>query len=152
MVAADLQASARRLKHWCTGLVVLLLAVLVLEMATRANERRIGLDLLSAIPAVLDLAALWTVRQTLAAVARGALFTPALSRLLRQVGFLLLLAAAATVLLAPLLHRLAAAEHPRLIEYDVANLVLGAIGIALMFLARLFERAVDLQRELDEIF
>ncbi|MEO7635187.1 MAG: DUF2975 domain-containing protein [Sphingomicrobium sp.] len=152
MATTDFRASARRLAHWCTGLIAMLSAVLVLEIATRTNDRRIGLDLLSAIPAALDLAALWSVRQTLVAVAGGALFTPALSRLLRQVGLLLLLAAATTVLLAPLLHRLAAADFPRLIEYDVANLVLGAVGAALMFLARLFEHAVDLQRELDEIF
>lgn len=170
MVRGDLERGAARLRGWCTALILLLLAVIVLEIAARAGAftihtvagagefgeavgfHRLGLNLLFAVPALLQLAALWSVRQSLSGVASGALFTPTLSRLLRQVGLLLLLAAATTLVLAPWLHGLAAEEFPRRVEFDVANLVLGALGLTLMFLARLFERAMDLQRELDDIF
>ena len=159
MAADNLRASARRLKTWCTLLVAGLLVVLVVESAARVglfgrapDVQRLGLDALAAVPALLYLAALWRVRQALAAIAGGDLFTPVLARLLRQVGVLLFLGAACAVALAPLLHRLAGDAFPRLIEYDVANFVLGAIGIAFTFLARLFDRAVGLQRELEDIF
>lgn len=149
---------------------IVLLAIVVLELAARAGAfrlvpiagtegagedsgyARLGLDLLFTVPALLQIAALWSVRRGLADVASGALFTPTLSRLLRQVGLLLFLAALCTLVLAPWLHGLAAHRYPRLVEFDVANLVLGSLGLTLMFLARLFERAVDLQRELDDIF
>jgi hypothetical protein len=170
MTRSDLQQAAARLQRWCRALCLFLLAVIVLEIAARAGAfalgglagekgtieeagyHRLGLDLLFAVPALLQLAALWSVRQSLSDVAAGALFTPALSRLLRQVGLLILLAALCTLVLAPWLHALAAERFPRLIEFDVANLVMAALGLTLMFLARLLARAVDLQRELDDIF
>lgn len=159
MPPSELRTAAVRLRRWCTGLVLLLLAILVAEIAARAGGfddrlryHRLGLDLLFAVPALLQLGALWGIRQALSSVAAGALFTPTLSRMLRQVGLLLFLAALCTLVLAPLLHHLAAEHYPRMIEFDVANLVLGALGLTMMFIARLFERAVDLQRELDEIF
>lgn len=170
MTHSDLQRGAARLRSWCTALCLFLLAVIVLEIAARAGSftsemvpgardfgeavgyHRLGLDILFAIPALLQLCALWCVRQSLSDVASGALFTPTLSRMLRQVGLLLFLAALCTLVLAPWLHGLAPADFPRQVEFDVANLVLGTLGLTLIFLARLFERAVDLQRELDDIF
>lgn len=159
MVQADIRDQARRLRGWCTALSALLLVILVLEIASRAGSfddpahyHRLGLDLLFAVPTLLQLAALWHIRQGLSEVAAGALFTSALSRMLRQVGLLLLLASLCRLVIAPLLHRLAEEHYPRLIEFDVANLVIGALGLTLIFLGRLFERAVDLKRELDEIF
>lgn len=155
----DLRDGAARLRRWCTGLGLVLLAIIVFEIASRAaafvaadRYYLLGLDLLFAVPALLQLAAVWSIRQGLSDVAGGALFTTTLSRMLRQVGILLFLSASCTLVLAPVLHRLAAATYPRLIEFDVANLVLGALGLTLSFLARLFEHAVAMQRELDEIF
>lgn len=170
MTRGDLEHAAARLRRWCTALCLFLMAVIVLEIAARAGAfsdtgvsdvgrhgeavgfHRLGLDLLFAVPALLQLAALWSVRQSLSGVSAGGLFTPTLSRMLRQVGLLLLLAALCTLVLAPWLHSLASERFPRMVEFDVANLVLGALGLVLMFLARLFARAVDLQRELDDIF
>jgi hypothetical protein len=170
MDRSDLQRGAARLRRWCTALCLFLLAVIVFEIAARAGAfvdaglagtgsygeaagfHRLGLDLLFAVPALLQLAAVWSVRQSLSGVAAGALFTPVLSRLLHQVGLLLLLAALCTLVLAPWLHSLAAERFPRLIEFDVANLVMAALGLTLMFLSKLLARAVDLQRELDDIF
>lgn len=170
MTQSDLRRGAASLRASCTAICLLLLTILVLELAARAGAfrlapvagvsaagedagyYRLGLDLLFGVPALLQILALWSVRRGLADVASGALFTPTLSRLLRRVGLLLFLAALCTLVLAPWLHGLAADRYPRLIEFDVANLVLGSLGLTLMFLARLFERAVDLKRELDDIF
>jgi hypothetical protein len=170
MTQTDLRRGAATLRGWCTAICLALLVIVVLELAARAGAfrpapvagangaaedagyYRLGLDLLFTLPALLQIVALWSVRRGLADVASGALFTPTLSRLLRQVGLLLFLAALCTLVLAPWLHGLAAHRYPRMIEFDVANLVLGSLGLTLMFLARLFERAVDLQRELDDIF
>lgn len=169
MTRSDLHRGAARLRGWCTALCLFLLTAIVLEIVVRGGgsaapgwqgggavgedlQKRLGLDLLFAVPALLQLAALWSVRQSLSGVAAGALFTPTLGRMLHQVGLLLSLAALCTLVLAPWLHALAAERFPRLIEFDVANLVMGALGLTFMFLARLFARAVDLQRELDAIF
>jgi TRAP-type C4-dicarboxylate transport system permease small subunit len=172
MPQTDLRRSAASLRRWCTLLCIALLVIVVLELAARAGAFelpaepapplaeagreagyfKLGLDLLFSVPTLLQILALWSVRRGLADVAAGALFTPTLSRLLRQVGLLLFLAAAFTLVLAPWLHGLAAERFPRMIEFDVANLVLGSLGLTLTFLAKLFDRAVDLQRELDDIF
>ena len=170
MVQPDLRRGAASLRRWCTTICFALLAIVVLEMAARAGAfrptsmagvseaaeeasyHRLGLDLLFTVPVLLQILALWSVRRGLADVASGAMFTPTLSRLLRQVGLLLFLSALCTLVLAPWLHALAADRYPRMIEFDVTNLVLGSLGLTLTFLARLFERAVDLQRELDDIF
>lgn len=169
MTKTDLRRRAASLRRWCTLLCIALLVILVLEIAARAGAfaagpvddaapanyvvyHRLGLDLLFALPTLIQIAALWSVRRGLSDVANGSLFTPSLSRMLRQVGLLLFLAALLTLVLAPWLHGLAEHRFPRMIEFDVANLVLGSLGLTLMFLARLFERAVDLQRELDDIF
>lgn len=170
MSEVQLQHEARRLRGWCTALCLFLLAVILLEIATRSagfaydaptgsggvgdavRYHELGLELVSTVPVLLQLAALWCVRQSLSDVARGALFTPTLGRMLRQVGGLLFMAALCTLVIVPWLNGLAADRFPRLLEFDVANLVIGGLGLVLMFLAGLFDRAVQMQRDLDEIF
>lgn len=109
-------------------------------------------QLLYAAPAILFLAALWQLRQAVASVARGALFGGILVETLKRVGALLIAGALATMLLMPALHRLLGDAYPRLIEFDVATLIVAAIGAGIIFLARLFESAGAVQRELDEFF
>ena len=127
-----LRSGARRMRWWTTLLILFVAAVMVLEIAARAGAfgaadpaYRLGLDLL---------------------------FTPELATAMRHVGLLLTAGAAAAFVINPYLHRLAALAYPRLVEFDVATLVIAAVGIALTFIARLFDQAVRLQREMDEIF
>lgn len=109
-------------------------------------------QLLYAAPAILLLGALWQLRQAVASVAEGALFGGVLVGALKRVGALLIAGGLTTMLAMPAAHRLLGDPYPRLIEFDVATLILAAIGAALIFLARLFERAGAAQRELDEFF
>jgi hypothetical protein len=154
-----LRSGARRLRWWTTLLILFVAAVMVLEIAARAGAfgaadppYRLGLDLLFAIPILIYLGALWRVRRAFSAIAEGALFTPEVATAMRHVGLLLTAGAGAAFVINPYLHRLAADDYPRLVEFDVATLVIGAVGIALTFIARLFDQAVRLQREMDEIF
>lgn len=155
----ELRARARRLRIWSTILILFLSAVMVLEIAARAgafgmqdSPTVLGLDLLFAVPVIFYLAGLWRIRQAFDAIAGGALFSDAVARAMRDLGMLLTAGAGTALLVTPYLHRLAAHAYPRIVEYDAATLVIGAIGIALTFIARLFAQAVELQREMDDIF
>lgn len=112
----------------------------------------VGRQLVFATPAILYLAALWQLKQAVAPVARGALFAASANAALRRAGFLLVGGALVTIFLMPALHRLLGQAYPRLIDFDVATIILAAIGAALALVARLLERAGAVERELDEIF
>jgi hypothetical protein len=63
-----------------------------------------------------------------------------------------LIGGAALTLAMPPLHRLLGQAYARLIDFDVATLVIGGIGLGLVFLARLIDRARLVEAELEEIF
>jgi hypothetical protein len=157
-----LTASATRLRRLLTAFVAATAVLLVLERLGYAGAyrggslsgvaARAGEQFVYALPGFLYLLALWQLRQAVAAVAEGALFGPAVVAAVKRVGALIIAGAAASILLMPALHRLFGDAYPRLIDYDVATLILAAIGAALTFIARLIERAAAVQSELDQIF
>lgn len=160
--SSKLARAAARLRVILSGLVLFLALALLAERLGYAGAYR-GTqpyrDLLAALPrqcvfaapAAAYLAALWQLRQVTAMVARGAAFGVAIVRALRRVG-LWLIGGAALSLAMPLLHRLLGEVYQRLIDFDVATLTIGGIGLGLVFLARLVDRAGAVQSELDEIF
>jgi hypothetical protein len=153
---------AKQLKQWLTLLVIGLAVLMLLEFAGAAGLTKpgsaetkleqFGLQLLFAAPALLHLCALWSVLSALAAIGRGDLFAPTVAKALSCIGMLLMAGAAVSVFLLPLLHKFAAGSHPRLIELDVTNIVLGGLGLSLVLLAKLFANADAMRRELNEIF
>jgi hypothetical protein len=153
------KAAATRLRTLLTCLLIFLAAVLVLERFGYAGAYLGGVrpaelarQLLFAIPAIVYLLALWQLRDVAGEIGNGALFGAAAARGLRRVGFCLVGGAALTLAM-PWLHLLAGGEaYPRLIDFDVATLVIGGIGLGLAFLARLVDRAGAMQSELDEMF
>jgi hypothetical protein len=161
---APLAAGAARLRRILTGLVLFLALVLVTERAgyaglfgsrTTAHEPlplALLLQLLLATPAILYLGALWALRQAAAAVASGGAFGDAVVRPLRRVGYCLIAGAALALLVMPWLHRLLVPGHPRLIDYDLATLIIAGIGLGLIFLSRLVREAGAIQAELDQMF
>jgi hypothetical protein len=159
-----LRRSATRLRGLLTGLILFLALVLVAERAGYAGawgaERPAGtglapsllIQLALAVPALLYLAALWQLRRAVAAVAEGAPFSAAVVRALRRLGLLLAFGALAGLLAMPAVHKLLGLPYPRLLDHDLATLIIAGIGLGLAFLARLVERAGTVQHELDEIF
>jgi hypothetical protein len=161
---SDLVRAAARLRRLLTLFVLFLFLVLIAERAGYAGAYRaadrgpagllggIAVQAILAAPAILYLAGLWQLRRAAAAVAAGGPFHRSVVRAIRRVGAWLVAGAAVSLAAMPLLHRLLGQPYPRLIDFDIATLILGGIGFGLVFLARLVDRAGAVQAELDEIF
>jgi hypothetical protein len=154
-----LRKRAVRLRKGLTAACWFLLALLVSERLAYAGAWRGAFDAgegarqaVLAIPSLIYLAALWQLRQVAAAAAGGDLFGRAVVRGLKRVGALLAAGAAVTILVMPLLTRMLGGTVERLIDADIATLILGALGLGLLFLGSLVERAGLAQRELEEFF
>jgi hypothetical protein len=106
----------------------------------------------AAIPEVLYLLALDGVRRALAEFARGQLYAPTMTRMLDRVGVLLAAGAFIGTFAVPAAQRALGAGPGYWIAFDVSGLVLGALGLMLTVIARVFGRAAALEAELDEIF
>jgi len=109
-------------------------------------------QLVAAIPEGLLLWALWQVRATLSAFARGEWFAAPIARMLDHVGVVLACGAALRILVVPGVCRLLGESAGYWIAFDTAALVLGAIGLALKAIAGVLRAASVIQSELDEIF
>jgi len=149
---------ARRVRQMLTVVVVALVGTLAAERLGYAGAWRgdvtpgaLASQLLFSLPAVLQLAALWQLRQTAAVAARGEAFGPAVVRGLRGTGVCLVAGSAAAFLM-PLVHHAMATPYPRSIEFDVAAIILAGVGAGLVFLAALVRQAGEVQSELDAIF
>lgn len=161
---AALMSGAARLRRILTALVVFLAIVLAAERAGYAGlsgfrdapqgslPAALMQQLVLATPALLYLGALWALRQAAAAVAAGGAFGEAVVRPLRRVGFCLIGGAVISLLVMPLVHQLFGQGQPRLIDYDVATLIIAGIGLGLIFLSRLIREAGTVQAELDQMF
>lgn len=159
-----IQASSARLRRLVTILSVALWMLLLLErfgwMAILVGKggvgqeiaRRIGYQFIAAGPEVMYLLALWWIRQSLAAFARGDLYAPIVPRMLRRVGMLLAIGAFLNVFVVPAAHRALGMGPGYWIAFDVTGLVLGGIGLSLAIVARALDRAGELKAELDEMF
>lgn len=162
---AQIQARSAQLRRYTTPLFFILCGLMLLErfgLVASEIARRGGLDaevwrmlayrLVLAAPDVCYLLALWWVRQAMAAIAGGALFTPTLTRMLERMGMMLAIGAGIGVFLVPGLSRLLGFGPGYFIAYDVSAMVLGCIGLALKVLADVLRRAAEVQTELDGMF
>lgn len=113
---------------------------------------RLGIELVAALPEVFYLLALWWIRSALSSCAAGEFYAPVLTRMLRRVGACVATGAVLNVAVVPSLDRLLGASPGYWIAFDVTGCVLGAIGLSLIILARVLDRARELQTELDAIF
>jgi uncharacterized membrane protein YqaE (UPF0057 family) len=114
--------------------------------------RRLAFQAVAACPEVCYLLSLWGIRDALAAVARGELYAPTITRMLDRVGVMLAVGACINVFLIPTLDRLLGFGPGYVIAFDISGLVLGAVGLSLRILAQVLRRAGELEAELDEIF
>ncbi|HKS21492.1 MAG TPA: hypothetical protein VJZ76_01740 [Thermoanaerobaculia bacterium] len=117
-----------------------------------AALRHLLCEFAAATPEALLLWALWRMRATLDAFARGEWFAAPITRMLDQVGVLLACGAALRILIVPGACRLLGESSGYWIAFDAAALVLGAIGLALKAIAGVLRAASAIQSELDEIF
>jgi hypothetical protein len=118
----------------------------------RASLGSVAAQLALASPAVAYLGALWKLRSLADRVAEGEGFAKAGANALRWSGVLLMLGAALALLVIPLLSRWTALGRARQIDLDVSTLIIGAIGLALLLIARLLDQARAVQSELNEFF
>jgi hypothetical protein len=153
-----------QLRKLVSGTLVCLLGLLVLERFGAVSlriwkegfddsmRRRLAFQLVRTCPELFYLLALWGIREALASLARGQLYTIAVTRMLRRVGVMLAVGAFLNVFVVPGVAWLLGHGPGYLIAYDVSGLVLGAIGLSLTILARVLEFAGQIQSELEEIF
>jgi hypothetical protein len=150
--------TACRVRRLLTFAVTFLAVVLTAERLGYAGVYRhaaspgaVLLQLVFASPAIFYLTGLWELRTAAAVVAEGMPFALAVVRALERTGVCLISGAALSLAMA-LAHVAVRDQYPRLIELDVATLILAAIGAGLVFLARIVARAAAVQTELDDIF
>lgn len=163
-LSARLRAHSARLARWTgvllAALVFMLLTerfgsvglALLLEGMTTSTRLRLGLELAAAIPECCYIAALWWIRAALRELAFGTFHTPVLALALQRVGTLLALGAALALFAVPSLQRLAGSDPGYLIAYDIGSIALCVVGMTLAMLARVLERAGEVQSELDGMF
>ena len=147
--------------RWMTLLFAALAVLLLLErfgwLAVAGGSgplpaQRLQMAAAAALPDCLYLAALWWLRRALAELAAGRLFTVVVVRALQRVGLFMLLGSAVSVFLLPSVAAWLGQPPGYLIAYDVARMVIGAVGLALGIIGRLLQQAAAIQSELDEIF
>ncbi len=151
-----------RLRRFLTILSVALAGLFVLERFGLALTRLAGheagawgqlaVQAVAACPEVFYLVALWWVRQALAAFARGEFFAPTITRMLDRVGVALAAGALVGTFVVPAAQRALGAGPGYWIAFDVAGVVLGALGLSLTVIAHVLRRASAVQAELDEMF
>ncbi len=166
MAQTALPAALRtRSAHLARGLAWLLAALALFLLLERFSapalavwsgdagaSRRLGLQLVQAIPEVCYLLALWWVRRVLVEFAQGAFHTPAIAQALHRVGSILSLGPAFKVLVLPTCERMLGSPPGYVVAFDIGSLVLCALGLSLAMLAHVLERAAAVRAELDEIF
>ncbi len=160
---ASIRARSASLLRVVSGLAAVLWALLLFERfgavglrviahGDAAAWQALAAQGVAAIPEVLYLLALDGVRRALAEFARGQLYAPTVTRMLDRVGALLAAGAFIGVFIVPGLQRVLGAGPGYWIAFDVSGLVLGALGLLLTLIARVFGRAAAIEAELDEIF
>ena len=140
-----------------TGLFLLLAMGMVglpWRMATDMPEgwnTRALLSVVSFLPGIGYLWALWAVQRALGDLAAGRLFHAAVARAIRHIGVGVLVGALLSVFAITNLTRLIEGGKGGLAYLDLSGIVLGVVGAALVLLARVVDSARALQAELDEI-
>lgn len=160
----DIKDRSTRLQRVIKGLVICLWALLVMErfgwipvaMASKGLGPGLALrftsQLVAAVPEAMYLLSLWWIRQALTHFASGDLYAVVISRMLSRVGGALAAGAIVSVFVVPGAQRFLGFGPGYWVAFDVSGLVLGAIGLSLAIVARVLDRARELQAELNEIF
>lgn len=150
MTIDALRRRSRLLRDLVTfAFAVVALALLTILAAVIANGAPAVLWVRQ-LPLVFYLAAIWMVRQALAAIARGGSFERTVARMIGRVGVVLALGALTNVFFGPWLGRVLFGRGP-IAAFDPAAITLGVIGFALVLLASILGSAADMRAELDEI-
>ncbi|WP_313913387.1 DUF2975 domain-containing protein [Tahibacter sp.] len=159
----SIRARSASLLPFVTGLAAVLWVLLLFERFGAAGLRvvahgdaaawqALAVQGVAAIPEVFYLLALDGVRRALAEFARGQLYAPTMTRMLDRIGVVLAAGAFIGVFVVPGMQRALGAGPGYWIAFDVSGFVLGALGLLLTVIARVFGRAAALEAELDEIF
>ena len=153
-----------RLLRWATLFVFLVLAGLLLPsllglpMIAPGSARHVqgaerGLMLaIHGLPVIGYLWAVWSVQRALGDLAAGRTFHPTVARAMRHIGAGVLAGALFETFVVTNLARWVLGGRGSYLYFDIATIVLGVVGAALVLLAHLVDRARDLQAELDEMF
>lgn len=142
------------------GLCLLLVPLFVVDsgLIVRAasdpagESTRTWLALVQMLPALGYLWALWAVQRALGDVAAGRMFHPAVARAMRHIGAGVLAGALFKVFAVTNLSRWIVGGHGGYLYFDLAAIVLGVVGAALIVLARLVDRAREIEAELEGFF
>ncbi|HEY0624016.1 hypothetical protein [Sphingomonas sp.] len=141
------------------NLTLAVLAVLALGMALNATglaaPDRGGsaklVQLITMLPMLCYLAAIWTIYRAFAALARGNAVEGVVATLLVQVGALMFLGGMLHVFAEPWLTRFALGRPWPWANFDVTAITLGAAGLLLILIARPLRHAARMRAELDGI-
>ena len=158
--ADPVRKSAARLRTLLTAATLVLLAILVAERLGYAGAYRPGgLDaaqlrtqLVLSLPALMNLGALWSLRGAAGSAAEGQPFGRLVVLAFRRVGALLAASAVTALLVIPAVARFAGHRAERMIDADISTLVLGTIGLGMLFVGKLVARAGAAERELEGFF
>ena len=133
------------------ALIYVVMPVAYLVTNDRISGRSLLLLLVHVAPAIAYLWALWAVQRALGDMAAGRMFQATVARALRQIGYGVIAGALLSIFAVTNLSRII--EHGRggFAYFDLSAMVLAVVGVALIMLSRLVERAERLQRELDEM-
>lgn len=112
-------------------------------------SQRVSLAVVSSLPGLGYLWALWAVQRALGDLGAGRLFHPTVARAIRQIGIGVLAGALLNVFVVTNLWRWLSGGQGGYLYFDLSGIVLGVVGCALVLLARLFDQARTLQDELD---
>lgn len=161
---ADIERRSSRLKSALTVLLVALWVLLILErfgwMAVAIGRGGTGSNLVmrflseivAAFPEALYILSLAWIRHALSSFAQGDFYATVISRMLSRVGLMLAAGAFLNVFVVPGLERFVGFGRGYWIAFDVSGMVLGAVGLSLAIMARVLDRAREMQAELDEMF
>lgn len=108
-------------------------------------------QLITMLPMLCYLAAIWTIHRAFAALVRGCAVEQTVAKLLVQLGALMFLGGILRVFAEPWLTRFVLGRPWPWANVDVAAITLGAAGLLLILLARPLRHAARMRAELDEI-
>lgn len=118
---------------------------------TLDEHTRAQLMIVTALPTLGYLWALWAVQQALRDLAAGRLFHATVAQAMRRIGAGVLIGALINVFAVTNLGRWITGGQGSYLYFDLSGIVLGVVGAALILLAQLVDQARSMQQELDEI-
>jgi hypothetical protein len=141
------------------NLTLIVLAALAFGMALNATglfaPDRGGsarfVQLITMLPTLCYLAAIWTIHRAFGALARGNAVERTVAKLLVQLGALMFFGGVLRVFAEPWLTRFALGRPWPWANIDIAAITLGAVGLLLILLARPLRQAARMRAELDGI-